>query len=429
MASNLSSEELAQFAYSMEDVLSPALLQRLEERVHLAKEDINKKKELIREGLSELRVMLDKKEIELISYLESISDKIDQTVSDTKENIRLVEIGKREISTKFEQTENSKETNSIFHLIESNLNSLKYSILMLPEVHISWNEEPEFETFLRQLCRIEINQHAYTFRNSPTMSIHGKRENAMFSYPMGLALRKDNGQIFIADHLSDEVKVFNRNGELLNTLVDNDMKRPCSIELYKNTVNIVCDNSIINFSTDSMEKLHSIKTTQSLRGIAIDIVNEEIYICERYVIRINVYDVSLELIRSFNLDIDFTMEPDAIRVRDMKLVNKELYVLFAEASVILKTFNLKGVPLRSILYKDQIQESYFFTMDPWTNILVGDSRTGSVLVCANDGFELGEIEPNILKDTPKWLPQGLALDKDFNLIVVSDNEINSMQSF
>ena len=91
---------------------------------------------MIRVGISEMREILDKKETELLSYLDSISDKMDQTVTDTKENIRLVEVGKREMSTKFETAEKSKETNSIFHLIESNLNSLKYSLLMLPEVHI-----------------------------------------------------------------------------------------------------------------------------------------------------------------------------------------------------------------------------------------------------------------------------------------------------
>ena len=429
MASNFSAEELAQFAHSMEDILPPSLLQRLEERVLLAKEDIKKKKEMIRVGISEVREILDKKETELLSYLDSISDKMDQTVTDTKENIRLVEVGKREMSTKFETAEKSKETNSIFHLIESNLNSLKYSLLMLPEVHISWNEEPDFETFIRQLCKIEINQHAYTFRNSHILSAQGKGDGATFNYPMGLALRKETGEMYIVDHLSDQVKIFNRHGELVNKLEDVDMKMPCSIEICKNTVIVICDNSAIQFDIDSMEKLHCINSTQSLRGVAIDSLKGEIFICERYVIRMNVYDMKLELIRNFNLEIDFSMEADAIRVRDIKLMTKELYVLFAEASVVLRTFNLKGVPLRSILYKDQIQEAYFFTMDSWSNILVGDNRTGSVLVCTNDGFELGEIEPNNLKEKAKWLPQGLALDTDFNLVVVSDNENNSIQAF
>ena len=429
MASNFSAEELARFAESMEDILPPSLLHRLEERVFLAKEDIKKKKEMIRVGISEMREILDKKEIELLSYLESISDKIDQTVTDTKENIRLVEVGKREMSTKFETTEKSKETNSIFHLIESNLNSLKYSLLMLPEVHISWNEEPDFETFIRQLCRIEINQHAYTFRNSPMLSAQGKGDNAAFNYPMGLALRKETGEMYIVDHLSDQVKIFDRTGVLVNTLADVNMKQPCSIEIYKTAAIVVCDNSAIQFDINSMEKLHCISSTQSLRGIAIDSLKGEILICERYVIRMNVYDMKLEPIRNFNLEIDFSMEADAIRVRDIKLMVKELYVLFAEASIVLRTFSLKGIPLRSILYKDQIQEAYFFTMDSWSNILVGDNRTGSVLVCTNDGFELGEIEPNNLKEKAKWMPQGLALDRDFNLVVVSDNENNSIQAF
>ena len=430
MASNFSAEELAEFAESMEDILPPSLLQRLEERVILAKQDIKKKKEMIRVGISEMRVILDKKETELISYLDSISEKIDQTVTDTKENIRLVEVGKREMSMKFETTEKSKETNSIFHLIESNLNSLKYSLLMLPEVHISWNEEPDFETFIRQLCRIEINQHAYTFRNSPMVSAQGKGDSlAAFNYPMGLAMRKETGEMYIVDHLSDQVKIFNRQGVLVNKLADVEMKQPCSIEIYKNTAIIVCDNSVIQFDIDSMEKLHCVNSTQSLRGVAVDSLKGEILICERYVIRMIVYDMKLEPIRNFNLVIDFSMEADAIRVRDMKLLSKELYVLFAEASVVLRTFNLKGVPLRSILYKDQIEEAYFFTMDSWSNILVGDNKTGSVLVCTNDGFELGEIEPNNLKEKAKWMPQGLALDRDFNLVVVSDNETDSIQAF
>ena len=430
MASNLSTEELARAAYSMEDVLSPALLKRLDERVLLAKEDINKKKEMIREGITELREMLDKKETELISYLDSISDKIDQTVKDTKENIRLIELGKREMNTKFEASETSKETNSIFQLIDSNIASLKYSLLMLPEVHLSWTEDPEFETFLRQLCRIEINQHVYTFRNTPMWSIQGKVDNVgVFNYPMSLAIRNNCDDILIADHLAGQVKVFNNKGEFINTISDNDMKHPNSIGLYKDTVFVVCDDSIFKFSIDTLEKLHSINSNQTLRGITVDSLKEEIYVCERFVIKVNVYDVTLDLMRSFDLKIDYEIEPDAIRVRDMKLVNKELYVLFTESSVTLRSFNGKGIPLRSILYKDQIENAYFFTMDAWSNILVCDSKTGSVLVCTNEGFELGEIDPANMKGTSKWMPQGIALDKDFNIIVVGDNDNDVIQAF
>ena len=428
MASNLSTDELARAAYCMEDVLSPALLQRLDERALLAKADIEKKKEMIREGITEMRKMLDKKEAELVAYLDSVSDKIDQTLTDTKENIRLVEIGRREMNTKFDTTENSKETNSIFQLIDSNLTSLKYSLLMLPEVHLSWTEEPEFDTFLRQLCRIEVNQHVYTYRNTPIWSTQGKGEN-VFSYPMSLALKNSCEVILIADHLADQVKVFNKKGEFVNTISDNEMKRPNSIELYKETAVIVCDNSVFKFSTETWEKLHSIMSIQTLRGVTIDSSKEEIYICERYVIKMNVYDVRLDFIRCFDLKIDYEMEPDAIRVRDMKLWNKELYVLFAESSVTLRTFNLKGIPIRSILYKDQIESAYFFTVDSWNNILVCDNKTGSVLVCSNDGFELGEIDPANMKGKSKWMPQGIALDKDFNVIVVSDNENDVIQAF
>ena len=427
MASNLSSEELARAAYSLEDLLSPQLLQRLEDRVLLAKEDIQKKKAMLREGIAEMKEMLDKKEAELVSYLDTVSDKIDQTVKDTKENIRLIELGKREMNTKFETADTSKETNSIFQLIDSNLASLKYSLLILPEVHLSWTEDPEFDTFLRQLCRIEINQHVYTFRNTPLWSTEVRGD--MFNYPMSLGLRGGNEDIFIADHLADQIKVFNNKGEFINFISDNDMTRPNSIQLYRDTAVVVCDNSIFKFSTDTLEKLHSIESNQTLRGVAIDSLREEIFVCERYVIKINAYDLKLNCIRSFDLKIDYEMEADAIRVRDMRFVNKELYVLFAEASVTLRTFNGLGNPLRSILYKDQIENAYFFTVDSWNNILVCDSKTGSVLVCTNDGFELGEIEPANLKGKAKWMPQGIALDRDFNVIVVGDNENDVIQAF
>lgn len=431
MASNLSSEDLAAAALGMQELLSPHFLHRLEERVALAKQDVEKKKTLVSEGISELRGMLDKKERELISYLDSISDKMEQSVDEMKQNIRRVELGRREIASKFEESdETSKETESIFQLVDASLLSLKYNLLMLPQAHISWNEEPEFDAYLRDLCKIEVNQNVYTFRNVPRWSSGSKgEEKGAFSYPMGLAVRGDGSELFISDHLANEVKILDKKGELMRTITDESLKHPCSIELFQDAVFVVCDKALIKFDAVSMDKLEHVDSSQTLRGVAVDGAKEEVYVCERYVIKVKVHDVSLKSLRSFDLEIEYSSEPDAIRVRDMKLVNKELYVLLSESSVTLRTFDEKGSPVRSILYKDQIDEAYFFTLDPLNNILLGDVHTGSVLVCTNHGFELGEIDPVNLKGKSKWMPQGLALDEDFNLFVVSDNENDVIQAF
>ena len=98
----------------------------------------------------------------------------------------------------------------------------------------------------------------------------------------------------------------------------------------------------------------------------------------------------------------------------------------------LQIFTLEGELVRCVVAENEIEWSYFFSIDQLGNIIVADWDRGGnqIKIFSNKGEVIHSINSDVLPGDQKFdFPRGVAVDKSNRIIVAQKNKKCCLQAF
>ena len=117
--------------------------------------------------------------------------------------------------------------------------------------------------------------------------------------------------------------------------------------------------------------------------------------------------------------------------QDVKLTRDEMYVL-CDDSPCVRVFSHAGEMTRSLVTRGdemQVSDAYFFCLDAQQNLLISDYGAHNVKIFSKDGTCLHTVGQEGQGRGMLVHPMGVALTKDLNLVIVSNNKNFCLQIF
>ena len=269
----------------------------------------------------------------------------------------------------------------------------------------------------------------YKSKKQPLVSVceRGKGMKQLYN-PHGVTVDNKTGNIYIADHYNNCVKVFDSTGKYLFKFGDNDdkgkMNYPIGVAICGDRILITqYNNYILNYQLNG--KFISRIGRQGrgdlefnfLFSLTIDESNGDTYICDRNNHRIQILNSDLSFKSQFGND---TLQHPL----DVKLSKEYIYVLDA-SNPCLHLFNYNHLLQKSVISRGkgmQVINPWYFFIDHYDNILISDRGSNSISIFS----PLIEL---IHKISVSNCPMGVTVDNQGRLIVVCQSVNNCLQIY
>ena len=269
----------------------------------------------------------------------------------------------------------------------------------------------------------------YKSKKRPLVSVCKKGKGMQqLNNPEGVAVDNKTGNIYVADHYNNCVKVFDTTGKYLFKFGDNEgegkMSYPIGVAICGDRILITQGNNcILNYQLNG--KFISRIGRQGRGelefnfpfGLTIDESNGDIYICDRNSNRIQILNSEFSFKSQFGKD---TLKYPL----DVKLSKVNIYVLDA-SNPCFHLYNYNHILQKSVISRGEGMEviyPYFFFIDQTDNIVISDRGSNSIRFF-NAEFHLIHKIP-VSND-----PTGVTVDKQGRAIVVCRADKYCLQIF
>ena len=253
-------------------------------------------------------------------------------------------------------------------------------------------------------------------------------------YPSGVAVDENTGSIYVAEGLgSNRVSVFSETGDFLSSFSHQDMTS-WGIALHRDNIYVTdgYSNRVFHFKME--QQIRHVATFGSVRGssdeqlyypLGLTVSTDgDVFVADSDNNRIKILDESLRFKRHVTHQ---SME----KPLDVKLTRDEMFVLCLSSPCVL-VFSHAGEMTRSLVTSGdgmQVTDAQFFCLDAEQNLLISDYRADNVKIFSKDGIFLHTVGQAGLGRGMFYHPNGIALTKSLNLIIVSDNKNFRLQIF
>ena len=252
--------------------------------------------------------------------------------------------------------------------------------------------------------------------------------------PLGVAIDENSGYIYVTEVFGFRVSVFSETGDFLNTFSHQDMRYLWGIALHRDNIYVtdIISDSVFHFkmeqqirhvATFGIGKGSSDEQLNNPRGLTVS-TDGDVFVADCDNHRIKILDQSLRFKRHVT-------HQSMKNPRDVKLTRDEMYVL-CDSSPCVLVLSHAGEMIRSLVTRgDGMQVSYaeFFCLDAEQNFLISDYGAQDVKIFSKDGTYLHTVGQEGHERGMLFHPRGIALTKDLNLVIVSDNTNFSLQIF
>ena len=267
----------------------------------------------------------------------------------------------------------------------------------------------------------------YKSKKQPLVSVCEKGKGIeQLNNPLGVTVDNTTGNIYVADHYNNCVKVFDSTGKYLFKFGDNEgdgkMKWPKGVAICGDKILITQGNNcILNYQLNG--KFVSRIGRQGRGelefnfpfGLTIDESNGDIYICDRNNNRIQILNSDLSFKSQFGND---TLKDPL----DVKLSKEYIYVL-DESNPCLHLFCYNHILQKSVISRGigmSLIYPHFFFVDQTDNIVISDRSSNSIHIF-NTEFQL------IHEISVSNNPTGVTVDKQGRVIVVCQADKDCLQ--
>ena len=247
---------------------------------------------------------------------------------------------------------------------------------------------------VNELCKLveRVSEIEYKSKTQSIISVCDKgTDNEQLSYPCGVTVNHNTGNIYVADLCNHCVKVFNNTAKYLSKFGDGKgegkMSYPRGLLIRGDRVFVSHSNCILVYELDGkfVSRIGS-EGSGELQfncpfGLSTDESNNDIYICDYSNNRIQIISENLQYKSQFGKDalhypLDITLYKDNIFVLDrsnpcLHICNKDL--------VLQKSVVTRGGG-------QQVINPYFFFIDKFGYILITHYSSNSILIL-NSEFE------------------------------------------
>ena len=252
--------------------------------------------------------------------------------------------------------------------------------------------------------------------------------------PRGVAIDENTGYIYVTEVFGSRVSVFSETGDFLNTFSHQDMRSPWGIALHRDNIYVTdpLSNSVFHFKME--QQIRHVATFGSGRGSSDEQLNNprglsvstdgDVFVADRNNDRIKILDQSLRFKRHVT-------HQSMKNPLDVKLTRDEMYVL-CESSPCVLVLSHAGEMTRSLVTRGdgmQVYDPLFFCLDAKQNLLISYYSAHDVKIFSKDGTYLHTVGQEGHERGMLYHPIGIALTKEMNLAIVSDNTIFALQIF
>ncbi|KAI6650352.1 hypothetical protein LOD99_6029 [Oopsacas minuta] len=253
----------------------------------------------------------------------------------------------------------------------------------IPYVNLKWKVN-ELRESINTLCTCQ--QRIVEFGEDihiPLKSNFGDigKLNEQICIPHDVAIDSIYDRIYVADWESDRVLIFSGNGELIQSLEDDDIASPENILILSDSIIVQCPEEICKFNKSTFENESWKYLGYSPSGMCTD--NTYIFVGERENIQLTV--LTPELIEESRITLNTQFKGEDTLLRDISLARDVFYIAFTNTDYPIKAFSKQGILIRCVVHKDLLDEVLYFCLDQQHNILVADRGTSEVKIFTNEG--------------------------------------------
>ena len=244
--------------------------------------------------------------------------------------------------------------------------------------------------------------------------------------PRGIAIDENIGYIYVTETFGSRVSVFSETGDFLNTFSHQGMNGPWGIALHRGNIYMTAwiSDSVFHFKME--QQIRHVATVGSGEGSSDEQLNSpqgltvstdgDVFVADCNNHRIKILDQSLRFKRHVT-------NQSMKNPLDVKLTRDEMYVLCKSSPCVL-VLSHAGEMTRSLVTRGdgmQVSNALFFCLDAEQNLLISDFIAEDVKIFSKDGTYLHTVGQEGHERGMLYHPKGIALTKDLNLVIVSNN--------
>ena len=254
------------------------------------------------------------------------------------------------------------------------------------------------------------------------------------STPRGVAIDENTGYIYVTEWVGSRVSVFSETGDFLNTFSHQGMNGPWGIALHRGNIYVTALMSDVVFHFKMEQQIRHVATFGNGKGSSNKRLNNpsgltvstdgDVFVADCNNDRIKILDQSLRFKRHVT-------HQSMKNPRDVKLTRDEMYVLCGSSPCVL-VLSHAGEMTRSLVTSGdgmQVYSPLFFCMDTELNLLISNYGAHDVKIFSKDGTYLHTVGQEGQERGMLYHPMGIALTKNLNLVIVSENLIFGLQIF
>ena len=390
--------------------------------------EVEIQKDIVRGNFQQLYSLLGLREHSLIHQLDFVVLRAKRELKEKREVLQ-------ELETARQGLQRDLKKNKLSEVLEQNLRTLEDKIgeevakgVNVGWIRIDWEKE-ELEQNISGVGKVVILKEKpfetkdYCLKLNPVWFRPGDIEN-----PMQIAIDEIGGNVFVVDSSANIVQVFDEVGKYLDNIPT--PPSPVGIAILNDSIIVSAKEQIEKINIANKESVGSVKTENEVWGIDID-NNNNIYGCENNKKSVIVFDETLNFVKT--IELKSPQFKTNTKTNSIKLYDDKMHVMFGGYPPFhLQIFTLEGELVRCIVEENEIEWSYFFSIDHLGNFIVADWHRGGnqIKIFSNKGDVIHSINSDVLPGDQKFdFPRGVAIDKSNRIIVAQKNKKCCLQAF
>ena len=395
-----------------------------QDRMNALREVIDRHKREVLRVSGEMKQLIEDRAQLVVRELEGIWDHANTRMNNKREEVnrKIEEIIKQKKKMEIMFKDLSPSV-SPFEEINKAINSVRREMdIDIPYVKLSWRAS-ELRESIQRLCTCE--QLNATYREDTNVRVKWgacgirKGDKEMWR-PRGVAIDSINSEIFVADWDVHRIQIFSINGDWIQSLKDEQLKVPQSINFVLNSVFVQCYSTIVKFNRTSLASESHKSYDFALSGMCSD--NPSVYVGASNRMELIVLTHGLIEVRRIPLTTQYKQVDT--RIKDISLAREEFYVLLSGSEYPIQSFSKQGTPNRCIIHKELLSDDvWHFCLDQQLNILVADSGSNKVKFFSKEGKLITQFGKEGSEKGEFIGLAGIAVDDSSN-IITTDHKYN-----
>ncbi|KAI6656605.1 PEP-CTERM domain protein [Oopsacas minuta] len=397
--------------------------------------NLNSVRNDVKTKFSHAHLLLHEREAILLRQLEELEDSYKQQYLRENKQMKELLATKEQLQFALKGNENKITLSAMLAPLEAKLRELEEGGDELQRIELNWSRVEELENLLTAIGTIKLTKEIdYTRRKIPVLSACIYKENTtrlgQFAYPGVIAIHPVTNNLFISDGSNNRVQVFDKFCEFLFSF-SKRMNFPSGISFHDNQVYVTqyLANSVNIYLTNG-------EYVQSL-GSSGDKELEFKYplrICiSEYANNIYISDYGNSRVQVLNTDLTFnSFILGGKKPKDVQVTENEIFILDG-SDPCLHVYNYEHQLIRELISfgkgGSDIMNSLFFCIDRYSNILLTDCFTCSVLIFSKEGKLIHKFGKSGNNAGEFIDPHGIAIDSNGKIVVVSTNPKHCIQFF